>query len=84
MGKVGFVVVGVCTPAPDGGYHGYVTVDHAKISRKFTQVGGCEQGREGRLEGRAGPVRQAMKVISSTVASGGGFGAGVLLGLRSG
>ena len=65
-------------------YHGYVTVDHAKISRKFTQV--LDANKDGRVDSKDAQdlYGQAMQVLEFNGPSGGGFGAGVLLGLRSG
>ena len=85
VGKVGFVVVGsMYALLQTAAYHGYVTVDHAKISRKFTQV--LDANKDGRVDSKDAQdlYGQAMKVLEFNGPSGGGFGAGVLLGLRSG
>ena len=82
VGKVGFVVVGsMYALLQTAAYHGYVTVDHAKISRKFTQV--LDANKDGKVDSKD-LYGQAMKVLEFNGPSGGGFGAGVLLGLRSG
>ena len=85
VGKVGFVVVGsMYALLQTAAYHGYVTVDHAKISRKFTQV--LDANKDGRVDSKDAQdlYGQAMQVLEFNGPSGGGFGAGVLLGLRSG
>ena len=85
VGKVGFVVVGsMYALLQTAAYHGYVTVDHAKISRKFTQV--LDANKDGGVDSKDAQdlYGQAMKVLEFNGPSGGGFGAGVLLGLRSG
>ena len=85
VGKVGFVVVGsMYALLQTAAYHGYVTVDHAKISRKFTQV--LDANKDGRVDSKDAQdlYAQALKVLEFNGPSGGGFGAGVLLGLRSG
>ena len=85
VGKAGFVFVGgLYALLQTAAYHGYVTVDHAKISRKFTQV--LDANKDGRVDSKDAQdlYGQAMKVLEFNGPSGGGFGAGVLLGLRSG
>ena len=85
VGKVGFVMVGgLYALLQTAAYHGYVTVDHAKISRKFTQV--LDANKDGKVDSKDAQdlYGQAMKVLEFNGPSGGGFGAGVLLGLRSG
>ena len=64
VGKVGFVVVGsMYALLQTAAYHGYVTVDHAKISRKFTQV--LDANKDGRVDSKDAQdlYGQAMKVL---------------------
>ena len=85
VGKVGFVAVGgLYALLQAAAYHGYVTVDHARISQRFTEL--ADANGDGRVDLQDGRdlYARALEVLEFNGPSGGGFAGGALLGLRSG
>jgi len=84
-GKVLAVAVGGVYILMQGlAYNGYITVDHDKISRKFSER--FDVNKDGKVDSTDAEdiYKQAMEVLQYNGPSGGGFGAGMILGLRSG
>lgn len=65
-------------------YHGYVVVDQEKISREFLALYDTNNDGKVDLADAEDLYAKALEVLSFNMPSGGGFAAGVAMGLRSG